>query len=390
MISAQQQEEHLRAAIEALRRGDGEAARRALEPMIAEQPRAIAALFLMAQAGRLAGDADGEAGAIDRLLAVDPGHLGALLMKGAAAERDGRPADAAVSYRTAVRVAASVGAAPPASLAGELRRVEDWLSTHDRSQVGRLHALLESSGHGADRRSALVEETLAILTGEAPIQLQHPSVLYVPGLPQRAFYDRSEFPWIESIEQHTDAIRAECLQLLDDPTRNFEPYIGEEADRSHGTAPNAHLAGDRKWEACHLLTAGRPIADHAERCPATMAALGRVPLPRIVGRSPMALFSALQPGTHIRPHHGLFNFRLICHLPLIVPPGCELRVGNHRRGWSAGEMLIFDDSIEHEAWNRSGELRVVLIFEIWRPEIAERDREALTILLEASGGSLQD
>jgi aspartyl/asparaginyl beta-hydroxylase (cupin superfamily) len=97
----------------------------------------------------------------------------------------------------------------------------------------------------------------------------------------------------------------------------------------------------------------------------------------------MALFSLLRPGTHIAPHHGLLNTRLICHIPLITPPGCRLRVGNEVREWEQGRALIFDDSIEHEAWNDSAETRVVLLFEIWRPEIEEDERRALTAMFEA-------
>ncbi|MBU1257181.1 MAG: aspartyl/asparaginyl beta-hydroxylase domain-containing protein, partial [Alphaproteobacteria bacterium] len=101
------------------------------------------------------------------------------------------------------------------------------------------------------------------------------------------------------------------------------------------------------------------------------------------GRSPMALWSLLKPGTHIQPHHGLLNTRLICHLPLLAPSDCALRVGAETRAWRTGEMLIFDDSVEHEAWNRSAETRVVLLFEVWRPEILPEEREALTRLFEA-------
>ena len=104
----------------------------------------------------------------------------------------------------------------------------------------------------------------------------------------------------------------------------------------------------------------------------------------------MALFSLLKPGAHIRPHHGLFNFRLICHLPLTVPPGCTLRVGNQERSWSEGELLIFDDSMEHEARNQSDRQRIILLFEIWRPEITEADREALKVLLEAANITAED
>ena len=99
----------------------------------------------------------------------------------------------------------------------------------------------------------------------------------------------------------------------------------------------------------------------------------------------MALFSRLKPGTHIKPHNGLLNTRLICHLPIIVPPDCALRVGSETRAWREGEMLIFDDSIEHEAWNRSQDDRIVLLFEIWRPEISAAEREALTRIFEVIG-----
>jgi len=81
----------------------------------------------------------------------------------------------------------------------------------------------------------------------------------------------------------------------------------------------------------------------------------------------------------------MLNTRLICHLPLIVPPDCRLRVGNEVRLVEAGKMLIFDDSIEHEAWNDSDETRVILLFEIWRPELDAGERHALTAMFEAIG-----
>jgi len=97
----------------------------------------------------------------------------------------------------------------------------------------------------------------------------------------------------------------------------------------------------------------------------------------------MALFSLLRAGTHIRPHHGLLNTRLICHVPLIVPPGCRLRVGSETREPRAGETMIFDDSFEHEAWNDGVSTRVVLLFEIWRPELSADERDQLTQIFEA-------
>jgi aspartyl/asparaginyl beta-hydroxylase (cupin superfamily) len=150
------------------------------------------------------------------------------------------------------------------------------------------------------------------------------------------------------------------------------------------------LLNDARWSAFHLYRAGQPIPEHAARCPATMAALATAPLPQIAGTAPMGLFSILAPRTHIPPHHGMLNTRLICHLPLIVPDGCALRVGAETRTVRAGEVLIFDDSIEHEAWNDSDAPRAILLFEIWRPELTAAERQALTVLFESVSGYTPD
>jgi aspartyl/asparaginyl beta-hydroxylase (cupin superfamily) len=114
-----------------------------------------------------------------------------------------------------------------------------------------------------------------------------------------------------------------------------------------------------------------------------MAALEKVPLSRIGSRTPAVLFSRLEPGAHIPPHTGLLNCRLICHLPLIVPKGCWLRVGNETREWEEGKLLIFDDSIEHEAKNPAEDLRIILLFDVWRPELGEEERAAISSIFEA-------
>ena len=93
-------------------------------------------------------------------------------------------------------------------------------------------------------------------------------------------------------------------------------------------------------------------------------------------------FSRLRPGARIEPHTGFLNSRLICHLPLVTPKNCFLRVGNETREWKKGEAWVFDDSIEHEAWNASDETRIVLIFSIWRPELSAEERKLVSTLLQ--------
>jgi aspartyl/asparaginyl beta-hydroxylase (cupin superfamily) len=110
------------------------------------------------------------------------------------------------------------------------------------------------------------------------------------------------------------------------------------------------------------------------------------PLPWIDGWEPTVMFSLLRAGTRIPAHTGTHNTRLICHLPLIVPPNCGFRVGNEERQWEEGKLLVFDDTIEHEAWNESSEDRVLLIFGIWRPELSERERRGVSALFAVPGG----
>jgi len=379
-------------AVAAMGRRDGAEARRLIATLDADAI-SPASLFLLAQACRMDGDEAAEASAIEQLLKVQPFHLGALLMKGAALIRGGDDDGAMGPYQAAVSIARQIGQRGerlPPMLAAEVDRAEQWVGRHIAERASRIDEALAKGGFGPGRRSERVDEALAILRGDRPIQLQEPTSFYFPGLPQRSFYGRGEFDWAPALEAQTGTIKAELETLLAAQSEQFEPYVAADADRSSGTAPNAHLAGSTSWSAYHLLKNGAPVEGHAEHFPATLAALEGAPIPRIAGRSPMALFSLLKPGAHIRPHHGLFNFRLICHLPLIVPPGCSLRVGNQQRSWAEGELLIFDDSMEHEARNQSDRERIILLFEIWRPEIGVADREALTVLLEAANITAED
>jgi aspartyl/asparaginyl beta-hydroxylase (cupin superfamily) len=211
-------------------------------------------------------------------------------------------------------------------------------------------------------------------------------MFYFAGLPQRPFYAREEFAWAAELEAATSAIRTE----LEAVTEGFRPYVEGSADRP---LPNNPLLDDPAWSALYLWRNGETVPENASRFPATIAALAKLPIPRIVGRSPMALFSRLTPGGHIQPHHGLLNTRLICHLPIIAPAGCMLRVGADTHEWREGELVIFDDSFEHEAWNRSTATRTVLLFEVWKPEITQAEQADLTRLFEAIdryGPSLMD
>lgn len=165
--------------------------------------------------------------------------------------------------------------------------------------------------------------------------------------------------------------------IEDQGTKDFKPYIQSDANRPR--ADENKLLDSSDWSALFLCENGRRSEEIIARCPRTWEAVQAAPLPRITN-SPTVMFSLLRPGARIAAHTGMFNTRLVCHLPLIVPPDCRFRVGNEVRQWEEGKLLIFDDTIEHEAWNDSPQDRVVLIFDIWRPELSEQEKSEVAAL----------
>ena len=203
--------------------------------------------------------------------------------------------------------------------------------------------------------------------------MQKPWYFFVPGLEPRAWFERGEFPGLAALEANFDAIRAEMETALD-IARDSTPYIQGAVG---ATSEVAHLANSRQWTSLHLFSEAQPNKDVCARFPRTVAAFRDVPLVRIDGVPLEIFFSILQPGTHITPHHGLANSRLTTHLPLVIPENAALRAGKETRVWRPGECLIFDDSYEHEAWNRSDRIRIVLIFELWNPQLSTAERAAI-------------
>jgi aspartyl/asparaginyl beta-hydroxylase (cupin superfamily) len=310
--------------------------------------------------------------------APQPGSVQALLDRGDEFARAG-DGKAAMSFFQAALKAAQGGYADAPTverLRNAQRFVQQRASEFQRSLDRALTKFNPADGAARIRFTHALE----MLRGERTIYPQQPAVLYYPYLAQRQFFEREEFDWVPQIEAATPAIREELHALLQDGA-DFRPYVEDRANRPRRDFH--HLNNDPSWTALYLWRDGKLVPEVASRCPGTVEALGRVPLSHIGQRTPAALFSRLEPGAHIPPHSGMLNCRLICHLPIIVPDGCWLRVGNETREWEEGKLLIFDDSIEHEAKNPSGELRIILLFDIWRPELSREEREAISAMFNA-------
>lgn len=360
--------------LDALRTGDAAGARARFQEIV--DAGGAPPWLLLARACNMLGDAAGEESALQGQLGADSRSLPALFAMGELKARQGDDRGAGAFFRAAVKQAATV-AAPPPELRALVERANGFLS--QSGQRYEAHLMAELADAGLTAPSPRMRHALDLLLGKVPLYQQQPNMFYYPGLPQRQFYERGEFDWMAGIEAMVPALQEELGGVLADGA-DFDPYITGAPGRP---MPNNPLLHDPSWGAYYFWQAGAPVEDHAARCPQTMAALALAPIPVIKGRSPMALYSLLKPGTHIQPHSGMLNTRLICHIPLIAPEGCALRVGSETRAWKEGKALIFDDSFEHEAWNRADRTRIILLFEIWRPEIGAVEREELMKLFEA-------
>jgi hypothetical protein len=367
--------------VAALRQGDAAAARAAFDRVVASGRATPQLWLLLAQSCEALHDYAAASGALDQVLAADHLNLYALTMKGDVLSKLGDDRAATAFYGQAVRVARDAGTLPP-DLAARVQRAAEAKAATDARFEAHLDQALGAAGVDRAKVPGRFAEALDIMSGRRQPYFQEPKSFFYPGLPHIAFYEPSDFPWLTEIAAMADAIRAEVEAVLADE-RGIVPYVEKPKDRP--VRPHS-LLDDARWSAFHLWERGAPVAAHAARCPVTMQALEKAPIPRIRGRSPMALFSILKPGTHIEPHNGFLNTRLICHIPLIVPDGCRLRVGNETRTVRAGEPLLFDDSIEHEAWNDGDSARAILLFEVWRPELSAAERQALTAMFDAIGG----
>jgi len=361
----------------ALNRRDPAAARDLFERAADVARPEAAALLGLAIACRDLGDAAGRLGALDRLLEQEPRHVRGLILKGDHFHEAGDPRAAATFYGAALAAAPAPDRLPP-EIAAELRRARSMTERYQQDYAAHLDQSLAAlgltgPGQAVDgAKTGRFAQSVDLMLGRKRLYLQQPRHYYFPGLPQIQFYERSHFEWLEALEAATDSIRKELQGVLDAGDA-FSPYAQTQSDRPYD---NRHTVRDsQEWTAFFLWKDGVAQPDAIGRCPATLAALKSLPLCDIDGRSPSILFSRLKPGARIPPHHGFINTRLIGHLPLIVPGPCGFRVGNETRTWREGEAWLFDDTIEHEAWNDADQDRIILIFDIWRPELtlAERD-----------------
>jgi beta-hydroxylase len=168
------------------------------------------------------------------------------------------------------------------------------------------------------------------------------------------YQDPSKYPFLRALEDNWQAILAEYQAVATHPEMH--------------AWPEGQLY-DGRWDTFGLYAFGLKQQDNCRRCPVTTKLVERIP------GMVMAGFSRLAPGTHIKPHVGYggwAQYVLRCHLGLVVPQGCEMRVGAETRSWHQGKVTVFCDATEHEVWNRAATERVVLLLDFRNPEFRWR------------------
>lgn len=368
------------AAAQAGRLGD---ARRLLEAAVRETPDRLATWLKLAAMCRGTGDLAGAMAAVSRALAIDPLDLSALLMRAMLLERMGKEAEAGEAYGQAL-AQRPPDEAPLPGLAPMIAHAEQSYRRFQEALLARLRGDL-APGEASPEEQARIERFSTNVARITQPYAQQPSHFHFPGLPPLEFHDRSRFPWLGELEAAASEIREEFEALIASEAAELVPYIQYPDDVPLRQWES--LNRSRDWTAVHLLQNGLRVERNARHCPRAMALLERLPQPDVPGASPNAMFSLLAPRTRIPPHTGVANTRLVCHLPLIVPPGCGFRVGAETRPWRPGSAFVFDDTIEHEAWNDSGELRVVFIFDVWAWALSEAERRAVAAIMPRSGAA---
>lgn len=372
----------------ALRRGQLPRAQQLLESSIEIDPNHALTRHYLGRVHDASGNVDAAVAAHGAALGLAPAMFIIRLHYATALERAGQGEQAAIHYFRATNDARAQGRWLNAETTAPALRpmVEHAVRMVRQTTRARYASLLEPlrQQFGPDSLER-VEQCLRIyFRDEVPVYpdlRQQPTFLYLPGPPPAAYLDRSLFPWIEQLEAQTDAIRQELLQLLASEAGRERVFTNEAIEQQNLRG----LKSPPSWNGYYFYRHGERRDDNCAACPVTARALDSLPLSHVRDHGPEVLFSVFTAGTHLLPHRGVTNTRLVGHLPLLVPPDCALNVGGEIHEWQEGRAVIFDDTYEHEAWNRSDRTRVVLIFDIWNPHLTEAERAAIELLVPAIG-----
>lgn len=291
----------------------------------------------------------------------------------------GRMAEALPLYSLGIELA-EVTTAPGEvqSLSPETRLRFDAAMHAVRIHLSELHR----HAAGPDETDRRIAEAIWTRTHDKPFRFpdsgQKPQLFYIPGLPTNI--NREWLPWIGQLEEAAGDIKEELVAAMPLIADLGRPYLSADISPQAGFGS---LVGSLDWTALDLFKDGEGQASILPLFPKTHSALAGIPLYGLSEQPYEVFFSVLKPGQRINPHYGLSNHSLTVHLPLTVPDNCWLTVNGKKHIWTEGKVLQFDDTFLHEAVNNSADVRIVLIFSIWHPDLAVGEQEAIRRTIQA-------
>jgi len=236
---------------------------------------------------------------------------------------------------------------------------------------GGFYERVMKAGSELDRMKAFVHALEAPPRPADPSDLGQPypwPMPVFPGLRNTPFPDPAQFPWTARLEAAYGELREEGLRIQ----AMFQESRYGTTTQEGGKWMQGYVAGfgSRLPETYYQGLVPKRAIEIAQTLPRFCSFSG----------NPFAdaMYSCMHPGLHIKKHCSSDNVRMRCHLALKVPEGCEIRVGPESRTWQEGKVLLLDDSFWHEAWNRGDDIRLVLLFDFWHPDLTDPEIEALT------------
>lgn len=327
----------------------------------------------LAAARRALGDLPGSLDALTHELEIVPGSLPALLMSGSLLTAMGRTEEASTAYEAALIHPIDETRLPP-PMREQIAKARATVEAKHARRAAIEAIRFDDAGLDVSARRRLEQFRQIVLdaTGNGMGRFAYPD------LPERNFHDARALFGVPALEAATETVLAEFRRVVETNAAEVMSLV----DHAESTAP-VDLADDRyrRWSTLPLINNGAVNPANAALCPATMRLYEATDPCTIPGRAPNLVFSLLDAGARIPPHRGLTNVRLVLHLPLIAPPDCALRVGGDVHHWQKGEAMLFDDTFEHEAWNESDRLRVILLCDQWRPELGAAERKGIAAIL---------
>ena len=171
----------------------------------------------------------------------------------------------------------------------------------------------------------------------------------------KPFFDKKLLNATPDLEKNYEDIKEETIQVLK-RYDEITPFQMISPDQTH-------LSNDDRWKMFFLKAANIKFEKNLNMMPKTKALLERNP--EIIS----AYLSILGPRKYLPPHCGPWAGVLRAHLGLIIPDegDCSITVDDKTYYWKNGEVVYFDDTYKHSAFNNSDKIRVVLFMDILRP-----------------------